>query len=262
MRKEVDFGQGRTLVFEDCGPNQFVISMLADYQVQKGEGARDKLTGRAIKYSTCLTGFHMVDVLKEAVTEWYKGNEENKLPPPKMPAFDGKPEEIPTKGPTTKERLDHLTKELIETVAVVRDMAAMCAQGFSDLEGRMVALEKRPIGKVTMSFPPVIGVLGDLPVTEDGQPTHVQAARAAAYNEELKTKDLRWYRVTFDTSQQVVEAVRMTGKQWPYQLKAECRDFDDGMHACIRQASSLREAIKVSEFERQFGGCKKSKVTG
>ncbi|MDA4131903.1 MAG: hypothetical protein OK454_02080, partial [Thaumarchaeota archaeon] len=61
MRKEIDFGQGRTLVFEDCGPNQFVISVLADYQVQKGEDARDGLTGRAINYSICLTGLRMVD---------------------------------------------------------------------------------------------------------------------------------------------------------------------------------------------------------
>ena len=255
MRKEIDFGQGRTLVFEDCGPNQFVISMLAYYQAQEGE-MRDKRTGRAVKHSVCLSSLQMVDVLKEAVDEWYKENAQGgTVTFKKAPVIVDLREEIPTKGPTTKERLDHLTKELIETVTVVRDTAAMCAQGFRDLEGRVVALEKRPIGKVITTFPPVIGVLGDLPATEDGQPTLVQAARAEAYNEELKKEPkLGWYRVTFEGNE-VINATSMNAS------RPECRDFPDGMHSCIRQATSLRQAIKVSEFERQFGGCKKSTVT-
>lgn len=127
-----------------------------------------------------------------------------------------------------------------------------------DLEKKVAELEKRPIGNLVMAFPPAIGVLGDYPtMTVDGPMTD---EKIAAYKKSVTKR--QWYRITFDTSQQVVEAVRTTDKQWPYQLKAECRDFDDGMHACIRQASSLREAIKVSEFERQFGGCKKSTVTG
>lgn len=65
------------------------------------------------------------------------------------------------------------------------------------------------------------------------------------------TKDLRWYRVTFKDDQ-VIDAKGVNPSH------SECRDFEDGTHCCIRQAYSLREAIKVSEFERQFGGCKKS----
>ena len=41
----------------------------------------DKLTGRAIKYYTCLTGLVMVDKLRDAVNEWYKENTQDPVMP-------------------------------------------------------------------------------------------------------------------------------------------------------------------------------------
>jgi hypothetical protein len=321
MRKEIDFGQGRTLVLEDCGPNQFVISMLADYQVQEGAWARDRLTGRAIKYSTCLTGFHMVDVLKEAVDEWYKGNEENKLPPPKMPsekcgecgftsplhavscsqgAFEQSLKKETAPSPAPVPMLLHCpicqTRHIDEGEFATKEHHTHACQGCGHVwrpaVGPTVDVQFLPGFK----NPPVVDLREEVPRRTPGErladlekkaamPEHLNEegfALAAAVSKGFKElearvrelemlmvhkkslqedlqkslqKELKWYRVTFK-GEEVFSALEVSPS------RPECRDWDDATHVCIRQASSLRQAIKVSEFERQFGGCKKNTVSG
>ena len=246
MRKEIDFGQGRTLVFESCGPNQFVISMLADYQANAPPA--DKLTGRAIKYYTCLTGLVMVDKLRDAVNEWYKENTQDPvMPGGKLNAVSealreqmSAPAPVPMLLTCPMCTKRHIDEGEFATKGHHTHACQSCGHVWRPALVMTVGVKFLPGFK----NPPVVDLCGlNEPSTKDR--LH-DLEKKVAYKKSVTKR--QWYRITFDTSQQVVEAVRTTDKQWPYQLRAECRDFDDGMH-CLHPSGSLapsgRQGLRV-----------------
>lgn len=66
MRREIDWGNGLRIVFQDCGPDQFVIDVLGG---DLGGPPTDAASGRRVLHSLCLPADN-VDVLEEAIKQW------------------------------------------------------------------------------------------------------------------------------------------------------------------------------------------------